>query len=125
MGGDDELYYAFVDEVNRKELLMKDIVAKLGISLNLKHKFYKRAKNEGLIPEGRYTTKKVKNYYYHKPHDAYVVRKVVRNEDTYFGEYPTEDMAKRAVELLEENNWDKTKLLGIRRRVWSEYQIQN
>ena len=48
------------------------------------------------------------------------VRKVINHYDTYFGEYPTEEMAKRVTELLNECNWDKRELPRIQMEVWSE-----
>ena len=110
-------YYRFIDEVNRRELPMKEIMERLGIDSYTKQKYLTKGKEEGLIPNEKYTCRKVKNYYYHAKHQKWVVRKVVRGTDTYFGEYETEEMARRVVELLTENNWDKSVLRAIQKRV--------
>ena len=123
---DSELYKAFVDEVNRKELSMKEIMEKLGLNTIKKQELHRRAKANGDVPVGRYCRRQVKNYFYHRHHQMWCVRKVINHFDTYFGEYPTEEMAKRVTELLHECNWDKRELPRIQMEVWSEFNdLQN
>lgn len=117
---DAKLYNAFVEEVNRKELSMKEIMEKLDLNPIRKRELHQRAKINGDVPAGRYCRKQVKNYGYNKYHKMWFVRKVINHFDTYFGEYPTEEMAKRVVELLHECNWDKEQLPRIQMQVWRE-----
>jgi hypothetical protein len=120
---DDELYKSFVEEVNRKELSMKEIMEKLELTPAKKKELHYRAKKEGKVPAGRYCRKQVKNYFYNRYHKMWCVRKVVNHFDTYFGEYPTEEMAKRVTELLHECNWNKEELPRIQMKVWREFDV--
>lgn len=119
---DQKLYDAFVEEVNRKELSMKEIMEKLGLNTLKKAEIHQLAKMNGDVPVGRYCRKQVKNYFWHRHHRMWCVRKVINHYDTYFGEYPTEEMAKRVTELLDECNWDKEELPRIQMEVWSQYE---
>lgn len=58
----------------------------------------------------------IKNYY-HDRKTGFEVKKRINGKDYYFGNYPTEQQAKKAVELLRECNWDKSKLPSIKKQV--------
>ena len=63
-----------------------------------------------LLPDKfkKYLPKKVTGEpkYYHKTKQGYQVTKSINNKCKYFGVYPTEELAKQAVEELKELNWN-------------------
>ena len=48
---------------------------------------------------------------YIKYHKRWRVSRVIHNVKTYYGSYKTEEEAEAVVEFLNENDWDKNKLM--------------
>ncbi len=57
-----------------------------------------------------------KGKYYYKYHSGYSIQKRVNGETTYFGSVPTIEMAKKAIQLCEELNWEVQK---CKKAIWN------
>lgn len=58
--------------------------------------------------KGRY--KNPRWIHYNKKSKKYAINRVIRNCRTYFGSYDTYEEAKKVIDFLNENDWDKNKL---------------
>ena len=105
---DEERYEEWIKEY-LNNTPMSEIQDKLGINIYMYRKYRKRALEEGRVVDRRTTQKDDYKYYYRTRHNTFIINKrcPITRKIVHYGTYKTEEQAKRKVEELKRNNWEK------------------
>lgn len=111
-----EKYDEFIELYNQGDLIINDIIKKLGWSQKTYLNALKQGRKEGKIGERRLQNAK----YYYPADFGYRITKWLNGKRVHFGWYGSEEAAKLAVEYFKECGWDKSQIGVIRERVFKE-----
>lgn len=93
------------------ELSNKEIRDKYGLTWKEFRELSEEVKSDfGLSRRPR---KQVKGKFYYKTNTGFIIQKRVNGVTTYFGQAPTEELAKKCVELCKKHHWDINFCRGV------------
>jgi len=115
------MYNNFVHLYNNGTLV-REIKKILGITENQYRRFYNQGiSSKDITPRRKYNPRENGKNYYQSKNGKWRVQKMRDNRPVYFGEFATEEMAKMAVKLFEELDWDRDYIWSVRRIVIEEF----